>query len=164
MFMKLLLCRSLVWGRFWLLTILSLSIGLPAYATTTQRPIITDEQGNCPPSETEVIIWPTLQTVSPIAPHAGTAIIIRGSGGYIRCSGGLYNESARSFVVTLDGQPIGDLGCYANYCQTTFTIPLTTSPGTHTITTEGGSQILITVQPQRLTQVALFLPAVIHGR
>ncbi|ABX04557.1 hypothetical protein Haur_1914 [Herpetosiphon aurantiacus DSM 785] len=151
-------------SRYWLAISLILTIGLPTTNTAAfTQPIIAFEQGNCPPGETEVIIWPTLQTISSTTPHAGDPIVIQGSGGFIQCSGGLYNESARSFVVTLDAQPIGQLGCYANYCQTTLTIPLTTSSGVHLIATEGGSQMSIIVQPQRATQGIQFLPMLIQG-
>ena len=163
MLMKPFLKRSQPWGRFWLSAIVSLMVGLSTtYATVPTNAIDRIVQGNCPPSETEVIIWPTLQTLSSMAPHAGDTITVQGSGGFIRCSSGLYNESARSFGLTLDAEPLGQLGCYANHCQATLTIPLTTSSGIHTIATEGGSQISITVQPQRVMQVVMFLPAIVH--
>jgi hypothetical protein len=151
--------------RLCLLSILiSLIIGMPTtYATNTNSPINQQGQANCPPNETEVIIWPTMQSVIPSTPYAGDEIVIRGFGGYIQCSGGLYNESARSFGVTFDGQAIGQLGCYANYCQTRITIPPTTTPGLHIIATEGGSQLSIDVQQERLIQKVMFLPIVAHG-
>ncbi|GAA5530161.1 hypothetical protein [Herpetosiphon gulosus] len=92
------------WLRLCLLSILiSLIIGISTtYATNTNSLINQQEQANCPPNETEVIIWPTMQSVIPSAPYAGDGIVIRGFGGYIQCSGGLYNESARSFGVTYD--------------------------------------------------------------
>ncbi|XSG77311.1 hypothetical protein ACP8Y2_09915 [Herpetosiphon llansteffanensis] len=114
---------------------------------------------NCPPGETEELIEPTLLTLSPTNPLPGETVQVTGSGGYIHCSGGLYNESARSFDLTLDGTVVAQLGCYANRCQTTFVVPTTINPGNYQVATVGGSQLRIDVQDERPT----FLPAVING-
>ncbi|KPL90195.1 hypothetical protein [Herpetosiphon geysericola] len=114
---------------------------------------------NCPPGETEELIEPTLLTLSPSNPLPGETVQVTGYGGYIQCSGGLYNESARSFDLTLDGAVVAQLGCYANRCQTTFVVPTTINPGNYQVSTVGGSQLRIDVQAERPT----FLPTVFNG-
>lgn len=114
---------------------------------------------NCPPGETEELIEPTLLTLSPSNPLPGETVQVTGYGGYIQCSGGLYNESARSFDLTLDGAVVAQLGCYANRCQTTFVVSTTINPGNYQVATVGGSQLRIDVQAERPT----FLPTVFNG-
>ena len=103
------------------------------------------------------MVWPVLDAVDPPTVAAGAAVVVGGHGGYVHCSGGLYDESARSFDLTLDGVAIDDLGCYVNHCQTTITIPAATAPGQHSIAAEGGSQITVQVQPRALNH-AVYLP------
>ncbi|MCA0350615.1 MAG: hypothetical protein LCH85_01345 [Chloroflexi bacterium] len=149
------------WLRVWLIMAI---VGFSGAFMLTPGVRATSESNpftplNCPPGETEELIEPTLLTLSPTNPLPGESVHVTGYGGYIRCSGGLYNESARAFALTLDGAVVAQLGCYANRCQTTFVVPTTTNPGSYHVSTDGGSQLRIDVQDERLT----FLPAVING-
>ncbi len=156
--------------RLWMFGVVVALLGafmlVPAARATSEfSPAATSQQtqANCPPGETEDLIWPTLQAVAPTNSYPGDAVEVSGFGGYIHCSGGLYNESARSFDLTFDGQQIGQLGCYSNHCQTSITIPAEAALGTHILSTEGGSQFTIQIQQVRMLPRIVFLPAVVHG-
>ena len=77
----------------------------------------------------------------------GGTIKVVGSGGYLRCGQG-YNESAQSFELYFDDQPIGSIVCYVNHCEVTLEIPANAASGVHTISVEGGSGINIQVDGQ----------------
>lgn len=149
------------WLRVWLIMAI---VGLSGAFRFTPGARATSESHpfaplNCPPGETEELIEPTLLTLSPTNPLPGESVQVVGSGGYIRCSGGLYNESARAFDLTFDGAVVAQLGCYANRCQATFVVPTTTNPGSYQVSAGSGSQLRLDVQDERPT----FLPAVING-
>jgi hypothetical protein len=92
------------------------------------------------------LVWPTLAELQPAEAVPGQDITIRGTGGYLRGADGSYNESARSFRLTLDGEPLGRITCYANLCAGSFQVWPTLTAGTYAIATEGGSQLTLTVQ------------------
>lgn len=92
------------------------------------------------------MVWPTLLELQPDEAAPGATVLVIGSGGYILLDGGGYNESARSFALTLDGAPIGSVQCYVNRCVGEIVVPPGTSPGEHTIATEGGSSLTLWVK------------------
>jgi hypothetical protein len=96
---------------------------------------------------TDTIVWPTLTEAQPAHAAVGETISLQGYGGYIRRSDGSYDESYRTFTLFFDGQPISTIGCYVNRCAGQLTIPPTTTPGSHQISTEGGSSLQLLVSP-----------------
>jgi hypothetical protein len=92
-------------------------------------------------------VWPQLDNAQPAQASPGTEIKVVGSGGYLRCGQG-YNESARSFELYFDGQPIGSIACYVKHCEVTLEIPADAASGVHTISVEGGSGVNIQVDRQ----------------
>jgi hypothetical protein len=71
-----------------------------------------------PPSCTEKTVLPIIADVQPSPALPGSEITITGAGGYLQDSCGGINESARSFKLYLDNEPVGDLLCYVNRCET----------------------------------------------
>src|SRR2546428_6651810 len=66
---------------------------------------------------------PVLSEVQPTQAAPGDALKVIGSGGYSRDSCGGIDESARTFALYLDRQPLGDLGCYVNHCEAAVHLP-----------------------------------------
>jgi len=90
------------------------------------------------------LVQPRLEMVEPAEVRVGEEFTLSGYGGYLHCNGA-YNESARLFDLTLDGEPFGTILCYVNYCNGTFVIPAGTTPGEYFITVDGGTSVPITV-------------------
>ncbi|MBI4203216.1 MAG: lamin tail domain-containing protein [Chloroflexi bacterium] len=91
------------------------------------------------------VVWPTLQRAEPAMVAPGETVTVFGTGGYFRVNGG-YDESARSFVLTFDGSPIGKVDCYVNYCHGMFQAPVDAAIGGHVVEVEGGSHLTIEVR------------------
>lgn len=107
-------------------------------------PSPTSTQSECSTAEAE-IIWPQLQVIEPEQSLPGGEIKIIASGGYqIEC-GNFYNESHRLFAVYFNQDQVGMLSCMVNYCEVLLKVPEDIQPGTHIISTEGGSQIEIEI-------------------
>ena len=104
----------------------------------------TSPASECSPTEVEVV-WPQLQAVQPEELVPGAEIKIVANGGYeIEC-GNFYNESHRLYRIYFNQDQVGMLSCMANHCEALLTVPENLQPGTHTISTEGGSQIEIEI-------------------
>ncbi len=116
-------------------------------AQSSPTPLVagTPTPSGCLPGEHAEMVWPRLTELQPPQAKAGSTVKVIGSGGYIRCGQGGYNESARNFQLYLDDKPIISLVCYVNHCENSFTIPVNTSAGTHVISVEGGSRIDLVV-------------------
>jgi hypothetical protein len=91
------------------------------------------------------LVMPQIMEVQPAQVAAGDEVILIGSGGYLSCGAGGYVESARSFQLYLDGEPIGPMSCFVNHCEATLDVPESTTPGKHVISVEGGSSLEIDV-------------------
>ncbi len=103
-------------------------------------PLTTSLASECSPTEAE-IIWPQMQSVQPEQAVPDGEIKIVASGGYqIEC-GGFYNESHRLYKVYINQTEVGMLSCMVNHCEAVLEVPGDIQPGTHIISTEGGSQI-----------------------
>jgi heat shock protein HslJ len=103
--------------------------------------------GVLPPEDAE-LVWPALLEASPNPVAPGQAVEVRATGGYLIWEtpcGTAVQESARSFAMAFDGDPVGSLDCYANTCLATLTIPSDLPPGEHTLSVEGGSNLIIVV-------------------
>jgi hypothetical protein len=113
--------------------------GTPPPTTATLPPT------GCLAADMAEIVWPRLGEVQPPQIQPGGEVTVLGSGGYIRCGSGAYNESARSFQLFLGGEPASSIGCYVNRCEGTLVVPMTATAGTHVIAVEGGSTISVEV-------------------
>jgi hypothetical protein len=124
----------------WVLAAIILLAGCQQPATLVPTP----QPSECSPTDVE-IIWPQLQAVQPDQAEPGGEVKIIASGGYqIEC-GNFYNESHRLFAVYFNQDRVGMLSCMANYCEVSLAVPEHPQPGTHIISTEGGSQIEIEI-------------------
>jgi hypothetical protein len=114
-------------------------------------PILEPESSDCTSEEWADTVWPQLSEVQLTETASGAEVKVVGSGGYLywggKC-GRRYDESARSFELALDGEPVGSMGCYVNHCEATLSFPADALWGTHTISVEGGSSITIQVTPR----------------
>lgn len=102
------------------------------------------------PEATSVPIPPILFRLMPDEVEPGAEIELEGTGGHIelRTADGSrigFIESAKSFPVFLDGQPIGSIVCFVATCKGPVTIPQDTLPGSYQISMEGGSSLDLTV-------------------
>ncbi len=133
------------------------SLGLPGVAvlallllagTTTLAgcsPGSASESTQTPEPQT---IWPQLQRIEPSPAIIGEKLLVVGSGGYIQFeSEGIigYDESFRTFTLTLNEEEIGEIGCYVNRCEGEIIIPATLAVGSHELAVEGGSMLTIEV-------------------
>ena len=78
----------------------------------------------------------------------GDEVQIRGTGGSLHWDnecGEFWNESAREFPLSFDGEPAGSIACYAHTCLVTLTVPADAAPGRHTLAVEGGSSLELEV-------------------
>jgi hypothetical protein len=96
------------------------------------------------------MVWPSLSKIEPLVAAPGEEVKVEGLGGLTKLTTADrtvtgYIESARSFALYFDGEPIGSLGCYVGACQGALTVPDGASPGSHQISVEGGASRSITV-------------------
>lgn len=119
----------------------------------TETPIPTDTPTSPPlsddaTSDDEVLcetVWPVLYEVDSSRVLPGSELQIKGHSGYIECTDGFINESSRDFILMLDQVEIGSINCYVNGCRGTIRLSDDILPGTHTFTSEGGSEIAFEV-------------------
>lgn len=120
----------------WVLATVFLFAGCQQPSTAVSTP----EPSECAPTEVE-IVWPQLLDIEPDQVLPGDEVKIIASGGYeIEC-GDFYNESHRLFEIYLNQDQVGMLSCMVNHCEVILQVPEDIKPGTHIISTEGGSQI-----------------------
>jgi hypothetical protein len=103
---------------------------------------------NAFPTEEAELVWPTLHEIQPERAAPGDEVQIRGTGGSLHWDnecGEFWNESARAFALSFDGQPAGSIACYAHTCLVTLTVPADAAAGRHTIAVEGGSSLELEV-------------------
>jgi hypothetical protein len=87
----------------------------------------------------QTLVPPVIMEIQPAEPAAGSEINIIGSGGYIRDTCGGYFEGAREFRLYLDDEPIGELACYVNRCESKLTLPGRLAVGPHCLSVEAGT-------------------------
>ena len=93
---------------------------------------------------------PSLSRIIPKRAAPGEEVQIEGSSGLIelRKDDGTvtgYIESAKSFALLFDGEPIATIDCYVNTCRGNLTVPSYAVPGDHEVSVEGGSVQVLTV-------------------
>ena len=103
-----------------------------------------------PPDPTQVPVPPSLVKLEPGEVAPGDEVQIEGLGGLIelRTADGRvrgYIESAKSFDLFFDGEPVGAIVCQIGTCRGTFAVPGEATPGRHEISVEGGSSRSLTV-------------------
>ncbi len=116
----------------------------------TSTPVVSAEPttptpGPVSPMPRPTVVWPTLSAAEPASAPPGAGVKLFGSGGYLFTPPGRYDESARTFEVSFDGEVTGAVECYANRCLGEITLPDDIEPGIHTVTVEGGSRISVDV-------------------
>ena len=99
---------------------------------------------------TQVEVPPSLSRLIPDEASPGEDVEIEGIGGLIKLvteDGGVagHIESAKSFTLFFDGEPIGSIVCFIGRCEGTLTVPNDAQPGSHQISVEGGSSRSLTV-------------------
>jgi len=119
----------------------------PPPTTPTPPPPTPAPFDACSLEQGGTLVPPALSEVQPAQPAPGDEITLIASGGYVQC-GTAYNESARDFLLYLDGNWVGVLSCYANRCEGTAQLPNDLAPGTHLIDVEGGGQFEVMVVGQ----------------
>jgi hypothetical protein len=93
----------------------------------------------------DTLIWPALIGLEPAQAGAGQGVHVIGQGGYLLDARGGYNESARAFPLLLDGAAAGELVCYVNHCEGELALPDDVMPGTHKVSTPGGSDLSLSI-------------------
>jgi hypothetical protein len=84
----------------------------------------------------EELVLPELTEVQPAQIIPGAEIKVIGTGGYLRDTCGGYNESARTFQLYFDNEPISTLDCYVNRCEGRLALPAETLPGSYCLSVE----------------------------
>jgi hypothetical protein len=134
---------------FLLLAACQTSLVTPAIDPLATATVESDcDWGNAFPTEEAFVAWPSLLPIEVESVMPGDELEIVATGGYLRwdneCRKSI-NESAREFRVYIDDEPVGNISCFVNVCRVTITIPVDTSPGTHSLSVEGGSSLEIEV-------------------
>lgn len=111
-------------------------------ATATLDPLVLDL--------TQVEVLPSLSRLNPEEAGRGEEVEIEGIGGLIRLvndDGGVVGhiESAKSFSLFFDGEPIGSIVCFVGRSAGALTVPSYAVPGDHEVSVEGGSTQVLTV-------------------
>ncbi len=109
----------------------ALTIVVPMGVTT----LPTQGAGQC----AAVPVLPGITEISPARGVAGSPLKVLGSGGFTQDDCDAYNESAKTFPLYLDDAPVGELNCYVNHCEGTFTLDANTSAGTHCLAMKKGA-------------------------
>ncbi len=87
------------------------------------------------PACTEKMVPPVITGIQPSPVLPGSEITIMGRGGFLQDSCGGFNESARSFNLYLDDEPVGDLQCYVNHCETKIKLSGSITVAEHCLST-----------------------------
>lgn len=88
------------------------------------------------PACVENLVLPMITEIQPAQPTAGSEIRVIGSGGFLQDSCGGVNESARSFTLYLDQEPVGDIQCYVNRCEQKLVLSDSMTEGSHCLSTQ----------------------------
>ena len=95
------------------------------------------------------IVWPKLDKLEPDRARPGVAVRVTGTEGYLLLPGGGYDESYRTFILYLDGRKISTIECYINHCEGKFVVPDFASTGSHEVSVEGGSSLVLQIAASR---------------
>lgn len=110
-----------------LLTSCSPASPTPTTVAALEQPGLSQEATLCTQEE----VLPVISAVEPAQNTPGGLLKVIASGGFFQDSCGGYNESARNFPLYLERKVIGELQCFANHCEGSFTLPEDITPGMH---------------------------------
>jgi hypothetical protein len=79
----------------------------------------------------QVEMPPKITDVRPETPRPGSEVTVIANGGYFQDNCGGYNESARTYQIYMDDEPVADLQCYVNRCEGKFKLSDDTQAGVH---------------------------------
>ncbi len=94
----------------------------------------------------DTMIFPQLHPhdfANPVQP--GHSVGVDGNGGYLLPANAAADLSERSFLLYFNDVTAGDLICADDFCSGSLIVPEGTETGTHVISTDGGSNILVPV-------------------
>ncbi len=111
----------------------------PTLDNSTRAPSINPTPLAETPACTEKMVLPVITEIQATPVLPGSEITITGRGGYIQDSCGGFNESARSFKLYLDDEPVGDLQCYVNHCETKIKLAGSITLAEHCLSTQQGT-------------------------
>ena len=109
------------------------------------------------PEPTVTVVWPKLQEVAPDPAIPGQTVRVIGTGGYHIMPDGGYDESSRPFPLYFDDEPASAVTCYVNRCEGDLLVPTETLSGTHSVSTDGGSEIPLRVV---VPEIRAYMPLV----
>ncbi|HYO49899.1 MAG TPA: hypothetical protein VEW94_08605 [Chloroflexia bacterium] len=112
----------------------------PAPTATPPQPV---------PGPGGTIVWPKLEKLEPDRARPGVTVRVTGREGYLLLPGGGYDESYRTFTLYLDGRKISTIECYVNHCEGKFVVPDFASTGSHEVSVEGGSTLMLQIAASR---------------
>ncbi len=121
------------------LAMLALAACAPATSVPSVVPTLAAFPGTPTPQCVPVEELPQIKGVEPERIKAGTEVTVSGSGGIFKDNCGGYNESARTYQIFFDDEPIADLVCYVGQCQGKFVIPEKTPAGSHCLGVQKGT-------------------------
>jgi hypothetical protein len=87
----------------------------------------------------QVEIPPKITEIRPETVRPGGEVTVIAWGGHFQDNCGGYNESARSYQVYMDDEPVADLLCYVNHCEGKFMLPKDTTAGVHCMGVQKGT-------------------------
>ncbi len=111
----------------------------PATSAPGNAPTLVVFPGTPTPQCVMVEELPQIKEVQPEEIRPGTEVTVSGDGGFLKDNCGGYIESARTYQIFFDDEPIADLNCYVHYCQGKFVIPQNTEPGSHCLGVQKGT-------------------------
>ena len=109
-----------------------------AFDSSTQVSLTESTPSVETPACTEETVFPIITDVQPSPAQPGSEITITGTGRYVQDSCGGINESARSFQLYLDDEPVGDLSCYVNHCESKISLASSIESKSHCLSTQPG--------------------------
>ena len=108
-------------------------------SATVQAPTLVVFPGTPTPQCLQEEVLPTIDEVQPDEIRPGTEVAVSARGGYFRYTCGGVNESARTYKIYFDDEPVGDLMCYVNHCEGKFLLSANVAAGRHCIGVQKGS-------------------------
>ncbi len=84
-------------------------------------------------------VLPKIDGIRPEEIRPGTEVTVTADGGYFKDNCGGVNESARTYQIFFDDEPVGDLQCYVNHCEGKFVLSASVPAGRHCMGVQKGS-------------------------
>ncbi len=121
-----------------------LSLALILLAACTPRPTpqplkLVEFPGTPTPTCDRMEVLPQITSVQPDDLKAGVEVKVSARGGYFQDTCGAYDESARTYQIYVDDEPVADLQCYVNHCEGKFVLAQSVTPGVHCMGVQKGT-------------------------